>query len=50
MLRDLIMRYNSDGGGRVQQVERDLEAWDQRSEWIKIDQSQDHSLYNRLIV
>ena len=26
MLRDLIMRYNSDGGGRVQQVERDLEA------------------------
>lgn len=25
MLRDLIMRYNSDGGGRVQQVERDLE-------------------------
>ena len=28
MLRDLIMRYNSENGGRVQQVERDLEDWD----------------------
>ena len=25
MLRDLISRYNSDGGGKMQQMERDLE-------------------------
>ena len=25
MLRDLISRYNNDGGGKMQQMERDLE-------------------------